>query len=75
MIPKKFAPALFALILSGNMSLLISGIATYRATGPIDHFADLWLRSWLMAWGLAFPIVLLVAPLTRRLVGLLVKND
>jgi len=75
MIPKKFAPALFAVILSGNMSLLVSGISTYYAAGLIHNFAGLWVRSWLMAWGLAFPIVLVVAPLARRLVGLLVEKD
>jgi hypothetical protein len=31
MLPKKLAPALFGLILSGLMSLLVSGISTYRA--------------------------------------------
>ena len=33
MIPKKFAPMLFGAILSGLMSLLVSGIATIRAAG------------------------------------------
>ncbi|HEX4329812.1 MAG TPA: DUF2798 domain-containing protein [Burkholderiales bacterium] len=75
MIPKKFAPVLFAVILSGNMSLLISGIATYSAAGLIHDFTGLWVRSWLMAWGLAFPVVLVVAPLARRLVGALVAKD
>lgn len=33
MISPKYAPLLFALILSSLMSLLVSGIATLRATG------------------------------------------
>ena len=33
MIPKKFAPALFSLILSGLMSFLVSGISTFRVSG------------------------------------------
>ena len=68
MIPKKFAPMLFGLILSGLMSLLVSGIATFRATGPVPHFASLWAGAWLTAWLFAFPIVLLVAPLARKAV-------
>ncbi len=68
MIPRKFAPLLFGLILSGLMSLLVSGIATFRAAGPIPHFASLWASAWLTAWLFAFPIVLLVAPLTRKAV-------
>jgi hypothetical protein len=68
MIPKKFAPMLFGLILSGLMSLLVSGISTFRATGPIPHFASLWASAWLMAWLFAFPIVLFVASVARKAV-------
>lgn len=72
MFPKKFAPALFGLILSGLMSLLVPGISTWRATGFGDHFVGVWIGAWLTAWLIAFPVVLVVAPLTRRLVALLV---
>lgn len=75
MFPKKFAPALFGLILSGLMSLLVSGIATYRAAGVAPGFVGLWATGWLTAWLVAFPVVLVVAPLTRRAVGALVAQD
>lgn len=75
MFPKKFAPALFGLILSGLMSFLVSGISTYRAAGLGDHFVAVWMGAWLTAWLVAFPVVLVVAPLTRRLVTLLVAKD
>jgi hypothetical protein len=68
MIPKKFAPMLFGFILSGLMSLLVSGIATFRATGAVPHFASLWASAWLTAWLFAFPVVLLVAPVARKAV-------
>jgi hypothetical protein len=71
MIARKFAPMLFGFILSGLMSLLVSGISTFRATGPIPHFASLWAGAWLMAWLVAFPVVLFVAPLARKAVELL----
>ena len=74
MFPQKFAPALFGLILSGLMSLLVSGISTYRAIGFGDSFAGMWVSAWLTAWLVAFPVVLVVAPLTRRAVALLVDN-
>ena len=73
MIARKYSPLLFALILSGLMSLLVSGIATFRATGPTPSFASLWLGAWLTAWLFAFPAVLLIAPLTRRAVEQLVE--
>lgn len=73
MIPQRFAPVLFGFTLSCLMSLLVSGIATWRALGlPPDFFA-LWMAAWLNAWIVAFPAVLVVAPITRRLVDKLVK--
>ncbi|MGA0611923.1 DUF2798 domain-containing protein [Caldimonas sp. KR1-144] len=73
MIPARFAPALFGLILSGLMSFVVSGISTWRAAGLGADFAGLWLSAWLAAWMVAFPIVLIVAPLARRLVARLVE--
>jgi len=73
MFPKKFAPAVFGLILSGLMSLLVAGISTWRAVGLGDSFAGVWISAWLTAWLVAFPVVLVVAPLARRAVSLLVS--
>jgi hypothetical protein len=70
MIPARFAPALFGLILSGLMSLIVSGLATYRVVGGTAGLVALWMNAWVMAWLVAFPIVLIAAPLTRRLVAL-----
>lgn len=74
MFPQRFAPLLFGLILSGLMSLLVSGIATWRAVGFGESYVSLWLGAWLTAWMVAFPTVLVVAPLTRKLVGLLIRK-
>jgi hypothetical protein len=75
MIPQKFAPALFGLILSGLMSLLVSGVSTYRALGLVGDIVSLWMSAWLAAWLIAFPVVLIVAPLARRAVTLLVSRN
>jgi len=74
MLPKTLAPALFGLILSGLMSLLVSGISTYRAVGVGEDHAGLWISAWLTAWLVAFPVVLVVAPLARRAVSMLVDG-
>jgi DNA-binding transcriptional LysR family regulator len=74
MIPKKFAPILFGLMLSGLMSLLVSGISTVRAIGMPPGFVATWLGAWLTAWAIAFPSVLVVAPITRRLVDRLTQD-
>lgn len=71
--PARFAPYLFGFILSGMMSGVVPAIATLRNTGLVDGVAGLWLNAWLLSWLIAFPVVLLVAPVTRRMVGLMVK--
>jgi hypothetical protein len=72
--PARFAPILFGFVLSGLMSLIVSGIATARHAGIGDGFPGLWLSAWLPSWLIAFPVVLVVAPLARRLVGLVVAS-
>jgi hypothetical protein len=71
--PARFAPFLFGFILSGLMSFSVSGIATLRNAGLVDGVFGLWVSAWLLSWMFAFPVVLVVAPITRRLVGMLVR--
>ncbi|MDO9524693.1 MAG: DUF2798 domain-containing protein [Gemmobacter sp.] len=68
MIHKKYAQILFGFILSGLMSLMVSGIATFRVLGLGPDFPASWFWSWLPSWCVAFPAVLIVAPLTRKIV-------
>lgn len=65
MIPRRFAPLLFAFLLSGTMSLLVSGITTYRTAAAEAGIVDLWISAWLTAWLIAFPAVLVTAPLVK----------
>lgn len=65
---------LFSLILSGLMSAVVAGISTWRMLGIPENFPTLWLGSWLNAWLVAFPCVLVMAPLTRRLVRGLLRH-
>ncbi|MDP3170957.1 MAG: DUF2798 domain-containing protein [Polaromonas sp.] len=66
---------LFGFFLSGLMSLLVAGISTLRAAGMGPGFVSLWLTSWLTAWLFAFPAVLLVSPVARRLVRSLLQAE
>jgi len=75
MIPARFAPVVFGFILSGLMSLIVSGIATLRAVGMPPDILAKWMGSWAFSWAVAFPTVLVVAPLARRLVARLVRNE
>lgn len=75
MIPARFAPVVFGLILSGLMSFIVSGVSI-SASVPLDGgFFGHWIAAWIPSWMIAFPTVLFVAPLTRRLVAKLVRAD
>ena len=75
MLPARFAHPLFALILSGVMSLIVSGLSTLRSHGLVDGFAVSWLEAWSLSWPVAFVLVLFLAPLVRKLVGRLVRPE
>ena len=66
-IPRRYGPLVFAVLLTGIMTLVISGIATAINVGlPSDFFAR-WVRAWLPNWAVACPVLLLVRPLVQRL--------
>ncbi|NNK17131.1 MAG: DUF2798 domain-containing protein [Sulfitobacter sp.] len=75
MIPARFSPILFGFILSGLMSFLVSGISTLRAVGAVPDFFSVWFAAWVPSWMVAFPAVLVVAPIARRLVARLVRQE
>ncbi len=72
--PKKYAHILFGLLLSGLMSFVVSGIATFRALGLNETFFVDWSESWLFSWMVAFPTVLVVAPLVRKMVARVTRD-
>lgn len=73
MFPARFEPIAYGLVLSALMSLIVSGISTFRALGPAAGFFGLWMSAWLPSWLIAFPILLVVAPLARRIVHRLMR--
>lgn len=74
MIPARFAPVVFGFILSGLMSFIVSGIAITRTAGFAEGLFGLWAGAWITSWMVAFPTVLVVAPITRRIVAKLIKD-
>ena len=74
MIPAKYSQLTFGFFLSIFMSCVVSGVSVLNTTGLVDGFLNLWMTAWFKSWIVAFPTVLVVAPLTRRLVGKLVAD-
>ncbi|WP_128253416.1 DUF2798 domain-containing protein [Falsirhodobacter deserti] len=69
MIPARYASILFAFLLSGMMSCIVSGVAITRAAGIDAGLPVAWLQAWLSSWCVAFPSVMVLAPVTRRIVA------
>lgn len=72
-IPVRFAPVLFAALLSAIMVCIVSGFVVFKTQGLHAGFLHQWLVSGASTWPVAFPAVLLVAPWVRRMVNWLTQ--
>jgi hypothetical protein len=73
-LPARFTLPVTGFILSGIMTIMISGISTLLALGPGAEFLARWPIAWLSSWVIAFPTVLVVLPIVRRIVARIVAS-
>jgi hypothetical protein len=66
-IPRKYGYFVFGVVQSGLTSAIAAGVASFPFLGTFA-FVENWLGSWLIAWMTTIPIVMLAAPVIRRLV-------
>ncbi|WP_449256574.1 DUF2798 domain-containing protein [Bosea sp. (in: a-proteobacteria)] len=71
-LPPRYAAVVMPFILSVLMTFVVSGISTLKALGLTPEFLQTWPVSWALSWIVAFPTLLLVLPVVRRLVALVV---
>lgn len=71
-LPARFAPIVTPLLLSLLMTCLVSLIATIRSVGLTPAVLHLWPGSWALSWLVAFPLMLMVMPVVKRLTSALV---
>jgi hypothetical protein len=67
MVSVKYLHQVQAALLSGFMSFIMSGAITFINLGWLDHFFFIWIHAWLVAYAIAFPTILLVFPIARKL--------
>ena len=72
-LPARYAAVVLPWFLSCIMTFLISGISTLRGVGLAPGVLQLWLGSWGISWLFAFPVLLAVLPLVRRLTAAVVE--
>jgi hypothetical protein len=68
-IPARFAPILFAALLSAIMVGIVSAFVLAIAQGIHPGLPSQWVRSCASTWPVAFVAVSLVAPMVRRIVA------
>lgn len=73
-LPARYGAVLTPLIISVLMSCIVSGIATANGLGVGPGFLGAWMSAWLSSWVVAFPTLLVVLPLVRRIVAALVQS-
>jgi hypothetical protein len=71
-LPARYAPVVMPLILSVLMPFVVSTIPTLRSLGPTSGFLAAWPGGWGLSRLVAFPTLLAVLRLVRRIVALLV---
>ena len=55
------------------MACLMSGVLTAVFAGFNNQFFSHWLNGFVHAWPIAFPAILVIAPLVRKIVDALIE--
>lgn len=69
-LPARYIPVVMPFILSVLMTSVVSLIATLKNLGFSADLLSHWMPAWGLSWIVAFPVLLLVLPLVRRLVSI-----
>mgnify|MGYP000040805951 CR=1 FL=1 len=72
MIPARFTSVVFGFLLSGLMTLIVTGVTIAQQPDPT---VGKWLAAFGTGWLVTFPTVLVVAPIVRRLVAKLMAPE
>lgn len=71
-LPARHAAIVMPFVLSVIMTFVVSAISTLRSLGLSSEFLSTWPVAWGLSWLVAFPTLLAVLPVVRRIVGLVV---
>ncbi len=73
MIVARFAPLVFAILMSIYMVTAMTFVITWVNTGMTDGFALRWFRAFYIAWPIAFSLIVLGAPRIQKFVAKRIK--
>ena len=73
-LPHRYQTIVMPLVLSVLMSGIVSFVSTAIGNGIHPDILALWIKAWAFSWLVAFPSLLVVLPLVRRIVAATVEQ-
>jgi hypothetical protein len=73
-LPHHFHRAALAVGTSFFMTLLVSGVSTWRVLGWDAAMIRNWMISWMISWVIAAPTMYFMMPVVRRTIGRVVRE-
>lgn len=70
-LPARYASVISPLVLSLLMTFIVSLISTLKSLGFHPSMPGIWMVAWGLSWLVAFPTLLVVLPVVRRIVGVI----
>lgn len=75
-LPSRYGRYVMPLILTFLMTFAVAGISTWIAVESLSvFFLRSWMKSWMVSWAIAFPAMVMLMPVTQRIVALIVRRD
>ena len=74
MIAPRFAPLVFAILMSIYMVTAMTFVITWANTGMSEGFLLRWFRAFYIAWPIAFTLITIGAPRIQKLVAKRIKK-
>ena len=72
-LPARYAAVVMPFFLSVIMTCIVSLISTLHSVGLSRGVLMLWMTAWGLSWIIAFPTLMLLLPLVRRLTAMVVQ--
>ncbi len=68
----RYRSVIFALLMSINTALIVSGVITFINTPSTRIFLDKWPSNFILGWPLVFLSIIFISPLVNRFVNLII---
>ncbi|CUW39237.1 conserved exported protein of unknown function [Magnetospirillum sp. XM-1] len=73
-LPKHYAGLVQPLVLTMLMTCVVSAISVLRSRGFDSGFVEVWPTAWMISWAVAYPAILMILPVVRRIVAATVES-